>query len=68
MKFELKAFRDDKAQPLVVEEVNDINDALTQSNKIAAKHHLGAFLFPSLGHSANLYENGIIYVSPITEG
>lgn len=65
MKFELKAFRDDKAQPVALEIVTD--HYRKPAEELAAKHHLGAALFTEPITNTLMYENGLIYISPITE-
>lgn len=63
MDFELKAFRDDKAQPVALEVVSDTYRVA--ADELATKHHLGAFIGGSM--DARSYENGVIFVSPFTD-
>lgn len=63
MNFELKVFRDDKAQPVALEVVSE--PYATQADALAEKHHLGSYVAGSM--DARSYENGLIYVSPITD-
>lgn len=65
MDFELKAFRDDKAQPVALEVVTE--PYRPHADALAAKHHLGEF-FKETMRGEVLYENGMIFVSPITDG
>jgi hypothetical protein len=62
--FELKVFRDDKAQPVAQEVVTE--PYRTQADDLAKKHHLGEF-FKETMRGEILYENGMVFVSPITD-
>lgn len=64
MNFELKVFRDDKAQPVAVEVVTE--PYRPQADALAKKHHLGEF-FKETMRGEILYENGMIFLSPITD-
>lgn len=63
MDFELKVFRDDKAQPVALEVVTE--HYRTKADDLAKKNHLGAFIGGSM--DTRSYENGVIFVSPITD-
>lgn len=63
MNFELKVFRDDKAQPVAVETVTE--PYREHADALAEKNHLGSFCGGSM--DARSYENGVIFVSPITD-
>lgn len=63
MNFELKVFRDDKAQPIALEVVTE--PYREHADAFAKTNHLGEFCGGSA--EALTYENGTIFVSPITD-
>lgn len=65
MNFELKVFRDDMAQPVATEVVTEPYGSRAEA--LSKEHHLGAF-FKETMRGEVLYENGMIFVSPITDG
>jgi hypothetical protein len=64
MNFELKVFRDDKAQPVALEVVTEPYGPRVDA--LSKEHHLGAFFKENMSGEV-LYENGMIFVSPITD-
>jgi len=61
---ELKVYRDDKGQPVAVETVPEPYGP--RADALSKEHHLGAF-FKETVRGEILYENGMIFVLPITD-
>lgn len=64
MDFELKVFRDDRAQAVAKETVTEPHRP--RADELAEQHHLGEFYRENM-HGELIYENGMIFVSPITD-